>query len=152
MSSPAAIPLTTPRLQLSFWASAPQTGLPDYGVRSALPRQSQGPKDIFRKPRERGSRRVQRQARQLLSQPHDGGDQVRPQAGPTWHGSPSPGPGFSRAQALLRAVRTEGRTMHAPRTQERVRPAPPLPLAQSAAPSLPGGGRVLRELGPHPLT
>lgn len=114
MGGPADIPLTTPRLQLSFWASAPQAGLPDYRVRSARP--SKGLKDISRKPSERGNLRVQRLRHgQLPSQPRDGGDKARPQAGPTWHCSPSP-------QALLRAVRREARTMHASRTQERVRP------------------------------
>ena len=110
MGGPADIPLTTPRLQLSFWASAPQAGLPDYRVRSARP--SKGLKDISRKPSERGNLRVQRLRHgQLPSQPRDGGDKARPQAGPTWHCSPSP-------QALLRAVRREARTMHASRTQE----------------------------------
>ena len=114
MGGPADIPLTTPRLQLSFWASSPQAGLPDYRVRSAWP--SKGLKDISRKPRERGNMRVQRLRHgQLPSQPRDGGDKARPQAGPTWHCSPSP-------QAFLRAVRREARTMHASRTQERVRP------------------------------
>lgn len=63
-------------------------------------------------------------------QPRDGGDKVRPQAGPTWHGSLSPG-----TQALLRAVRTEGRTMPAPRTQERVQ-APHLPFLRPCRPPL----------------